>query len=100
MVPQKDRSPGSTPAVDYGARFMLAQYAALRFERDTPEFENSKKITGLDLSEVASFARQAMRDEWYGKIFWSVVRKMNIVKAMTTELGATQTLFFTLPDAA
>lgn len=41
-----------------------------------------------------------MRDEWYGKIFWSVVRKMNIVKAMTTELGATQTLFFTLPDAA
>ena len=100
QVDNANRRSGSAPAADYAARFMLAQYAAFRFRRDEPQFENAKRITGLDLSEATAFAHIASKDEWYARIFWEVVQKMNNTKAMTDVLNATQTLLFTLPDAA
>lgn len=56
VIEKAENRSGSTPAVDYASRFMLAQYAALRFKRGEPQFENSKRITGLDLSEAVALA--------------------------------------------
>lgn len=100
VVDKENSRAGSTPAMDYAARFMLAQYAAFRFRRGTPQFENAKRLTGLDLSEAAAFAYQAKDDSQYGEIFSEIVRKSNNQQAMTEYLCAAQILFFTLPDAA
>ena len=74
-VDRDKKRPGNTSAADHVARFMLAQYAAFKYKRGTQQFENAKKMTGMDLSEAAALAHEAQDNPGRNPVFWEAITK-------------------------